>query len=719
MGSQNKYQVKSKPNFKKTKKEKEFDLLMKQFEQVVEKKNNLLGTKTKEPKPKPKKSKIHFEDMYKSNQGGGKTATDSSPAKLSEYSKLTGTRPGKQKSILKKKRVKVESPPNMRRRKTGLAFLMDGLKGYDELGYEEKEVKLLKPVKRVKFLDTKSEVDLKKEKDEFTPMFNYENTALVHEKPKPKEKSTVKFVKPSKPKKAEKTKKPNVKAKNARAKRKPKKKETKKADTRPKALKKSKKTVPKMRATAKNRAAAKPKPRPAKKPRVSSIDRGGQARAPVQNKTSIKSESSTSEIEFKYDSDSETTSVESEMTPKTVGTFYNMSSDISNRKKIINAFKKKNNLGRKSFFKTMDFDSRKQKVSRKDVVKNKHRAHNLQKQPNAESNGKHSNRGIGDLNTLGGLIDQPLKANSKNSTLLRSKTVDFEKPPESPFKMLQRSLVNVDGSEPGGKGKVAKKASAQPWKTSIRDRVKKLKKSLEAKAFIIHESSSNLVLISHNAKEVREMASLTKMMTLYTTLKFCSKHQISMREEYFEVTPKAAGMNGTSAKLHGNTFVSIEDLLRGLMLPSGNDAAMCIAENIGRLLRLESGDLSHVEIYSGYNSLQPDFLRFVALMNEYARFLGLSSSQFGNPHGLNDVNNVSTCEDLLKLSLESMKMSKFREVVKTVEYTGQFMKKKTRKLPRSVTLNEGIRSMDERQLDMRRHTPRSKQAERGLSGGTA
>jgi hypothetical protein len=93
------------------------------------------------------------------------------------------------------------------------------------------------------------------------------------------------------------------------------------------------------------------------------------------------------------------------------------------------------------------------------------------------------------------------------------------------------------------------------------------------------------------------------------------------------------------------------------------------------MIRLKTDSILNFNIYSGYDSLQPDFLNFINLMNLHAQELGLENSNFANPHGLNHVKNTSTCEDLLKLSLEAMKLSRFQDIVKTVEYTGSYMKK--------------------------------------------
>ena len=65
---------------------------------------------------------------------------------------------------------------------------------------------------------------------------------------------------------------------------------------------------------------------------------------------------------------------------------------------------------------------------------------------------------------------------------------------------------------------------------------------------------------------------------------------------FFKITQWAANMNGTSANLIGNAWMSIEDLLYGLMLPSGNDAAMVLAENLGAVIYFDkAGDQSLIE----------------------------------------------------------------------------------------------------------------------------
>ena len=92
------------------------------------------------------------------------------------------------------------------------------------------------------------------------------------------------------------------------------------------------------------------------------------------------------------------------------------------------------------------------------------------------------------------------------------------------------------------------------------------------------------------------MASLTKIMTSICVLELCEKYQMKLSTTYFKVTEWAAKTIGTTANLCANSWVSIEDLLFGLMLPSGNDASMVLAENLGAVIYFDkAGSKSLIE----------------------------------------------------------------------------------------------------------------------------
>ena len=81
------------------------------------------------------------------------------------------------------------------------------------------------------------------------------------------------------------------------------------------------------------------------------------------------------------------------------------------------------------------------------------------------------------------------------------------------------------------------------------------------------------------------MASLTKTMTCLVAFNLARDLKLDINSTYFKVSSRASGTIGTTANLIAGQMVTIHDLLYGLMLPSGNDAAMTLAENFGELLR--------------------------------------------------------------------------------------------------------------------------------------
>lgn len=80
------------------------------------------------------------------------------------------------------------------------------------------------------------------------------------------------------------------------------------------------------------------------------------------------------------------------------------------------------------------------------------------------------------------------------------------------------------------------------------------------------------------------MASLTKIMTSVVVLQLCTEYKMNVNKVWFKVSNLAANITGTSANLIENQRVTISDLLYGLMLPSGNDAAIVLAEGFSDMI---------------------------------------------------------------------------------------------------------------------------------------
>ncbi|MEN9864631.1 MAG: hypothetical protein RL748_221 [Pseudomonadota bacterium] len=148
--------------------------------------------------------------------------------------------------------------------------------------------------------------------------------------------------------------------------------------------------------------------------------------------------------------------------------------------------------------------------------------------------------------------------------------------------------------------------------------------TIAAKNWLLLDVTSNQVIAAQDADVRIEPASLTKIMTAYVTFAALRDKKIDLKQ-MVQVSVKACKVDPSSSKMFIDpaTPVSIENLLYGLMVQSGNDAAVTLAEAV-------AGDES----------------AFVALMNREAERMGLKSTRFANPHGLPHKDNYSTARDL-------------------------------------------------------------------------
>lgn len=159
---------------------------------------------------------------------------------------------------------------------------------------------------------------------------------------------------------------------------------------------------------------------------------------------------------------------------------------------------------------------------------------------------------------------------------------------------------------------------------------------LSALSAVLYDPLTEQVLFEKNGREVHSMASTTKIMTALVAL------EIYDPESWVEIRPEWTGIEGSSMYLKPGEQLQIIDLLYGLMLMSGNDAAAALA---GMLTGTEAD--------------------FVSLMNRKAEELGLTDSSFANPHGLEEEGHYSTAFDLARLMAEAMENPIFREITGT------------------------------------------------------
>ena len=162
-------------------------------------------------------------------------------------------------------------------------------------------------------------------------------------------------------------------------------------------------------------------------------------------------------------------------------------------------------------------------------------------------------------------------------------------------------------------------------------------KSNTAGAYIVIERSSGRVLFSSNENLKMYPASITKILTALTVL-----DKVKDVEEIVAIDEEAVGVEGSSVYLKKGDKRSVKELLYGLMLRSGNDAAVALA------------------LY-----VSPDIAQFARLMNDKAKECGAQNSNFVNPNGLHDDEHYTTASDLAKISAAAMENETFRKIVST------------------------------------------------------
>ena len=195
-----------------------------------------------------------------------------------------------------------------------------------------------------------------------------------------------------------------------------------------------------------------------------------------------------------------------------------------------------------------------------------------------------------------------------------------------------------------------------------------LKELAEDTVFLadLHDPSHAILGLERNADVKRYPASTTKIMTCIIAL------ENGGMDDLVTVSKRACNLSERNSKMGlkpGETYPLI-DLLYGLMLPSGNDAAIAIAEHIG-------GSVDG----------------FAAMMNAKAQSLGLTGTHYMNPHGLHHKEHYTTARDLAILTAYALDNDTFREIVRTTEYTAtsadgrKLILRSSNRLLRDVTAN--------------------------------
>ena len=162
--------------------------------------------------------------------------------------------------------------------------------------------------------------------------------------------------------------------------------------------------------------------------------------------------------------------------------------------------------------------------------------------------------------------------------------------------------------------------------------IEKLK--LDSRIALIYDRASGRILYERNGNKQTPMASTTKIMTAIVVLENANLKDI------VKIDSKAAGIGGSRLGLSKNDKITVNDLLYGLMLRSGNDAAVALAYYVGGSIE-----------------------GFAKMMNKKAKEMGLVNTHFIVPHGLDNNGHYTTAYELAKMADYALKNNKFKEIV--------------------------------------------------------
>lgn len=188
-----------------------------------------------------------------------------------------------------------------------------------------------------------------------------------------------------------------------------------------------------------------------------------------------------------------------------------------------------------------------------------------------------------------------------------------------------------------------------------------------SKSAILIEASTGEILYEKNANERLKPASMTKMMTLLLTFEAIERGDLKLSDEVI-VSVNASGMGGSQILLETGEKMTVDNLIKGVAIASGNDAAVALAEKIG-------GTQEY----------------FVELMNKRANELGLKDTLFQNSHGIDEDNHYSSAYDMGIIAKELLKHEKVTEYTKIYE---MYLRENTNQKVWLVNTNKLVRFYD-------------------------
>jgi len=252
-----------------------------------------------------------------------------------------------------------------------------------------------------------------------------------------------------------------------------------------------------------------------------------------------------------------------------------------------------------------------------------------------------------------------IKSHASTDKLGCEKTFQPQKPMKTqvskPLKINRRKSQSRSRKTP----KLSLVSTSKLRDSELKKRKEAAKPFMSAASWVATNRGKKIA--GYNEDLPREIASLTKIATCIVVLRAAEKHSYSL-ETKVNVSERASRIHGTSAELKAGDELSVHDLLFALMLPSGNDAALVLAEEIGKLI-----------------SEDTPYQAFISEMNQLATELKLGSTSFTNPHGMSTSLNISTSKEIAALAYHGLKYSVFKAVCSTTSYTCEVVNSETKR----------------------------------------
>ena len=177
-------------------------------------------------------------------------------------------------------------------------------------------------------------------------------------------------------------------------------------------------------------------------------------------------------------------------------------------------------------------------------------------------------------------------------------------------------------------------------KEIVEEEAEEAEPQINSRIALIYDRTSGKIMYEKNGNKQTPMASTTKIMTAIVVLENANLKDV------VTIDSKAAGMGGSRLGLKMNDKITVNDLLYGLMLRSGNDAAVALANYVGGSIE-----------------------GFAETMNAKAKEMGLTNSHFVVPHGLDNEGHYTTAYELAKMADYALQIEKFKEIVSTYSTT--------------------------------------------------